>query len=135
MVLLTFFASPTIATVANIPLFAKHHSVQTSGSKKLWRPYRVQGAGKASGKVTTKSLLEDWQKEKKQVTLIGMTNAGLLQKALDLLGLGALKHDSADGSAEEDAVYPPVKDEVDNMISLQKIFINGKGENSGRRKY
>ena len=130
---------PTIATVANIPLFAKHHSVQTSGNKKLWRPYRVQGCGKESGKVTTKSLLENWQKEKKQVTLIGMTNAGLLQKALDLLGLGALKHptnsDSADGSAEEESVYPPVKDEVDNMISLPKIFINGKGENSGRRKY
>mmetsp|Transcript_12964 Transcript_12964/g.23839 ORF Transcript_12964/g.23839 Transcript_12964/m.23839 type:complete len:633 (+) Transcript_12964:102-2000(+) len=132
---------PNIAKIANIPLFAKEKSEQTTknqGQKRLWIPYRVQGArregdeekGSDSGRggvVTTKSLLQDWQTGR-PLTLIGRTNAGLMMKALDLLGLEGLKNDAgADGDAEDELASAM----IGKMENLPKFHVNGKGDTSG----
>jgi len=93
---------PNIARVANLPLYAKEHSKQTTENSRSprWIPYRVQGVRKEEeeggdsvrgGLVKTRSLLEDW-KQFKPLTLVGRTNGGLMVKAMDLLGLGELKN-------------------------------------------
>mmetsp|Transcript_30586 Transcript_30586/g.64706 ORF Transcript_30586/g.64706 Transcript_30586/m.64706 type:complete len:1199 (+) Transcript_30586:90-3686(+) len=172
---------PNIAKFANIALFAKEKSAQTTnnfGNKRLWIPYRVVGARKDDGKeekddedgdvrgglVTTKSLLEDWKKYR-PLTVIGRDNGGLMIKAMDLLGLGALKNptpeETADGDGEEGMMphffemmrtaalgrgtipclgMPPivVDDAMVTMIdteNLPKLHINGKGETSGAGKW
>lgn len=138
---------PTIAKVANIPLYAKEKSLQTTklSNVKLWKPYRVEGGreaeGDESGKVTTTSLLENWQKEKKTITLIGRTNARLMQRAMALLGLGSLENptpieSSEDGNSDHDyGNCTSMKEELEStMIKVEdipKIHING-GVTSGR---
>jgi hypothetical protein len=104
----------------------------------------VQGASPVEGKVTTDSLLENWQKYK-PLTLIGTTNSGLMIKAMDLLGLGGLKNpesegdDSGEDSSEvgdgsvgtEDAGLTTLID----VNNLPRFHINGKGETSGTKKW
>jgi len=147
---------PNIAKMANIPLFAKEHSLQTTGKKHLWVPYRVQGARKGDedeqdgGTITTKSLLKDWQKYKPLV-LIGSSNHGLMTKAMDLLGLSELKHpprlessdphdivDSTeveDGNPSQMLSGNAVANLMTNMGTLPRFHINGKGESSGPAKW
>ncbi|KAL7546573.1 hypothetical protein ACHAWF_009905 [Thalassiosira exigua] len=143
---------PDIARIANIPLFAKEMSVLTTGEKRTWIPYRVEGEGGTTGveggreneeKVTTKSLLKNWQKYK-PLTLIGRSNAGLMVKAMDLLGLGGLKSDS--DTLPEEGVRS-IDSEGSSSISdleeiadtgnrnLPKFHINGKGSGSGKGKW
>lgn len=140
---------PTIAKIANLPLFAKDKSLQTTlPGASLWRPYRVKGGRKGEdGHITTKSLLENT--DNKTITLIGLTNAGLMERAMDLLGLGALKKHKAtnteidsddeeekegEGTVDDDDINDMVTSEID-PTNLPKIHINGKGENSGFKKF
>jgi len=146
---------PTIAQVANLPLFAKDKSLQTTlPGASLWRPYRVKGGRKGEeGNITTKSLLENWSTDNKTITLIGLTNAGLMERAMDLLGLGVLKKPKATKAEndsdedkyddEEEEEEESVDDNIDLVTSaplidptnLPKIHINGKGESSGFKKF
>ena len=142
---------PTIAQVANLPLFAKDKSLQTTlPGASLWRPYRVKGGRKGEeGNITTKSLLENWSTDNKTITLIGLTNAGLMERAMDLLGLGALKKPRATNTENDDEDHDDneeeetVDDDIDMVTSallidpsnLPKIHINGKGESSGFKKF
>lgn len=135
---------PSIAKVANIPLFAKEYSPQTTADERkwgpLWKPYRVQGAQvKGESTVVTKSLVENWR-DYKPLTLIGATNAALMQRALDLLGLSGLKNPGDPGEGGE----APSDDEhgasVNNTVTVDvenipRFHINGKGESSGFRKW
>lgn len=95
--------------------------------------------------ITTKSLLEDWQKYK-PLTLVGFSNSGLMVKAMDILGLGGLKNPiSEDGESFGDGEETPssnttAEDDLTsalkaNMGNLPKFHINGKGETSGASKW
>ncbi len=79
---------PGIACVVNTAaLYPKEKSPQTSGKSSqncLWIPYPVIGAADG-GEVTTKPLLPDWQQ--RQITLIEVTNGGLVMTAMKILGL------------------------------------------------
>ena len=79
---------PGIARVVNTAaLYPKEKSPQTSGKSSqncLWIPYPVIGAADG-GEVTTKPLLPDWQQ--RQITLIEVTNGGIVMTAMKILGL------------------------------------------------
>lgn len=140
---------PEIAKAANIPLFAKEKSIQTTenhGNNRLWIPYRVQGASKEmeAGKITTISLLQEWKKYK-PLTLIGTTNSGLMIKAMDLLGLAGLKNpESEEDDNDENSSGVGVCDleaedagltTLIDVNNLPRFHINGKGETSGTKKW
>ncbi|KAL7549750.1 hypothetical protein ACHAWF_013012 [Thalassiosira exigua] len=140
---------PGIARVANVPLFAKEKSLLTTGWKRTWIPYRVEGAagttkvagdgeeGENSDGVTTESLASNWQKYK-PLTLIGARNAGLMVKAMDLIGLGGLKTDTlseeSGGSTSSEDSSSDLIGTVD-MSLIPKIHISGKGMGSGKGKW
>lgn len=129
---------PAIARIANIALFAKQNSPQTSAyttkDRKLWIPYRVEGAGcvDESCSAITESIVENWR-TKGPVTLMAYKNATLMMKVIELLGLGYLKVSSDTESLEE---CPPDSDSSASISELlPKFHINGKGEDSGPNKW
>lgn len=145
---------PTIAKVANVPLFVKEVSPQTTqnhGNGRVWIPYRVEGArldgeedddDGGGGRITTSSLLTNWR-ERGPITLIGRTNAGLMIKAMDLLGLAGLKNPS-DEEVEEEGVGSDVEDALATAGSARVAtaggmpkfhVISGAGETSGRGRW
>jgi len=142
----SFRFGPNIAKVANIPLFAKEKSEQTTskrGERRLWIPYRVQGvrkeedddSGRRGGVVTTESLLKDWQKYK-PLTFIGSTNKSIMVKAMDLLGLEALKVGDCEGEDEnKEASSEDVNNMIDAVENIPKFHINGRGDSSGMKKF
>eukprot|EP00592_Proboscia_alata_P001278 CAMPEP_0194373956 /NCGR_PEP_ID=MMETSP0174-20130528/22325_1 /TAXON_ID=216777 /ORGANISM="Proboscia alata, Strain PI-D3" /LENGTH=925 /DNA_ID=CAMNT_0039153245 /DNA_START=461 /DNA_END=3238 /DNA_ORIENTATION=+ len=75
-----------IASVANVVLYAKHKSSQTTDNKHspIWSPYRLQGCNR-EGTVTDEALLPKWKEM--PVTLIAATNATLLLAAVQLFGM------------------------------------------------
>jgi len=141
---------PSIAKVANLVLFAKENSPQTTGSGgSNWRPYRLYGKENCDGIVTVggDSLLEDLKNDK--VTLIGRTNAHLLVKALHLFGFkfddpkeeGDEKESKSSLDNEHDATnHFSDKGRLSDICSIEpsqfpKIHINGKGDSSGIKKW
>lgn len=115
---------PEIAKIANLSTFAKERSPQTLGrtALPLWLPFRIEGVFAGEGLLTTKSTLLD-RRQHKQITAIGSTNACLMKKALDLLGLANLKNPAACDNANDDI----------NITEIPRIHINGKGETSGMK--
>jgi superfamily I DNA/RNA helicase len=123
---------PNIARVANCVLYCKEKSSQTS-KKTTWNPYRVTGASKVPCQVTKDSIMSNWKE--KRVTVIASTNAMLLMQAVAVLGF-APKSDE-----DEDKDDASVEDEGDvthhdaGPLEIPKIHLNGKGPNSGARKW
>jgi len=142
----------TIANIANVILFSKEYSPQTTANDyaPIWRPYRLQGCG-GNGRVVADSILDKWKEM--PVTIIAMTNATLLLTAVCMLGMtindkGTESQDMADTdsnteSPSEDLLPEPPENVLSSPnsnsspveIVLPKIHINGKGENSGRKKW
>lgn len=139
---------PNLARIANVALFAKERSPQTNASAdgrtpRLWRPYRVEGArgvdvagggegggetdGVPGGRATTTPLLEEWRKYR-PLALIGRTNAGLMVKAMDLIGLAGLRDISAEDAGGEGEA-------VDMAGDLPRFHINGKGDSLGKARW
>jgi hypothetical protein len=120
---------PNIATIANMVLFAKQKSPQTTGSyTKTWQPYRVTGAGPVVGTVTSESLLPKWKTQK--VTILAFTNVALLMQAVALLGYTRTREED---EGEESVAAPPTIPFDPSM--MPKFHINGRGENSGMKKW
>eukprot|EP00804_Cyclotella_cryptica_P009997 CCRYP_015421-RD/>CCRYP_015421-RD protein AED:0.11 eAED:0.14 QI:371/0.75/0.8/1/0.5/0.2/5/0/796 len=146
----SFRFGPAVAQIANIALFVKENSPQTTDyigkDKKLWIPYRVEGVSRedADSIVTTRSLLQRDSWNKRPVTIIGRKNGTLLKTALDLMNLGHLKQqqDGFDVLEQMLGEQPPSND-LDDFLSsplvlsktLPKFHINGKGETSGARMW
>jgi hypothetical protein len=137
---------PNIARVANIVLFAKTKSSQTTCKRPTWRPYRVTGANKAPCHVTDTPL--DWHDKNKPVTVIAFTNATLMIQAVTLLGFKVVAENDSEESDDEYGLEhgpePPLLDRDDGEgqvgvttapIDIPRIALNGKGENSGARKW
>ena len=137
-----------IARVANIPLFAKEKSIQTTqnlGKYRLWIPYRIEGARCEKDcdddmlirGVTTKSLLENRQ-QFKSITVIGRSNAGLMIKAIDLIGLSSLKNPGP-AEDEEESSHQEINAvmDVENLLdkNLPRFHVVGQGETSGAKKF
>jgi superfamily I DNA/RNA helicase len=121
---------PNIATVANMVLFAKQKSPQTTGSyTKTWQPYRVTGAGPVVGTVTSESLLPKWKTQK--VTILAFTNVALLMQAVTFLGYTRTREEDEEGDEPVEAP-PPIPFDA-SMIP--KFHINGRGESSGLKKW
>jgi len=134
---------PEISKIANIALFAKENSPQTSLSGYLWKPYRVQGARDEDySTVTTESLISSWRKHT-PLTLIGYSNNGLMIKAMDMLGLGALKNPGRERHSDEEGGLSDDDDMTDveskelfmNLDKFPKFHINGEGEMSGMGRW
>jgi hypothetical protein len=130
-----------IARIANVILFCKEKSPQTTTNRPTWRPYRVKGGSKTPCKVTGESLLDNWKEQK--VTVIAFANATLMMEAVGLLGF-TMQSEESDGS-EDEATKPFIgkekseKDESEKAdtvpLDIPKIHLNGKGENSGAGKW
>jgi hypothetical protein len=136
---------PAIAQMANIALFVKENSPQTTNyvdsTRRLWLPYRVEaGRGKADSIVTPRSLLQrDWW-TKRPVTIIGRKNGSLLKKALELMDLGYLEQVGAgpnDKCGVECLGLGAASADVEALLlnNVPKFHINGKGESSGVRAW
>lgn len=134
-----------IAQVANISLFVKENSPQTTNyvdrTDKQWIPYRVDAAREEDYSiVSTRSLLHrDWW-NKRPVTIIGRKNGTLLKIALELMDLGHLEHSGAMTDAERSmglAAIETDSNELEMLLakSMPKFHINGKGETSGARAW
>ena len=110
-----------IARVANLILFCKERSPQTSQNpyKMTWRPYRVQGGSPRAGTVTGRKL--DWKEQK--FTLIAYKNATLMKEAL--LTMGYEMSDDIEDQEGDNGV---------DTLEMPKFFVNGKGS-SGARKF
>jgi UvrD/REP helicase N-terminal domain len=121
---------PSIAKIANIVLFAKEKSPQSMGYTKTWQPYRVIGGGSSDCYATTESLLPKWKNEK--VTLIAFANVTLLTHAVGLLGM---KNEESINNGEEGDVPSLARSEPQIATNFPKIHINGRGENSGMKKW
>jgi superfamily I DNA/RNA helicase len=119
---------PAIAKIANVVLFAKEKSPQTTGYTKTWQPYRVTGAGATTGTVTAESLLPLWKTQK--LTLLAHANVALLIEAVSMLGFE--KPSSEDGAADGADVVPSTPFDP---TMIPKFHINGRGENSGMKKW
>jgi hypothetical protein len=130
-----------IARIANVILFCKEKSPQTTTDRPTWRPYRVKGGSKTPCKVTGESLLVNWKKQK--VTVIAFANVTLMIEAVQVLGF-TMQSEESDGS-EDEATNPIIgeKESVhdgsgeDEIVHLDipKIHLNGKGANSGAGKW
>jgi hypothetical protein len=130
-----------IARIANVILFCKEKSPQTTTNRPAWRPYRVKGGSKTPCKVTGESLLENWKERK--VTVIAFANVTLMMEAVRLLGF-TMHQEESDGSEDEAIKLFTGEEESENHESEQddtvpldipKIHLNGKGENSGAGKW
>ena len=127
---------PSIARIANVPLFAKEYSPQTNNylfkQKKQWIPYRIVGArGEEESSVTTASLLGK-SKEAGTITFIARTNYALMFKAMEIMGLGSLVEGAVDSDSDETTSNIP---DIPVSLHLKKIHINGKGDSSGLKKW
>lgn len=127
----------------------------------LNRPYRVVGGG-GEGKVTADPILSKWKE--KQITLISFSNATLMSTAVELFGMDmstiAKNGDESEGEndEEQERTESGFSSEDDNnatfvseghvakpekledfkgldALTFPKIHINGKGENSGMKKW
>ncbi|KAJ9438303.1 hypothetical protein DIPPA_16675 [Diplonema papillatum] len=83
---------PAIGNIANVVLSVKERCPQTNlppwkGQTPTWHPYRLVGAGSPACRVTTKPLSPDWKSGK--VTILGYTNAALMEAAFRVLGAAA----------------------------------------------
>mmetsp|Transcript_27674 Transcript_27674/g.65824 ORF Transcript_27674/g.65824 Transcript_27674/m.65824 type:complete len:1040 (+) Transcript_27674:188-3307(+) len=138
---------PDVARIANIALFAKENSPQTSKASSynpLWKPYRVEGARKVGySTVMTESMAQNWR-DHKPLTLLGMTNAGLMMKAMGLLGLDTLRKANRVCTDDDDELSVDLlgdeSEEESNSRPLDsenwpRFHINGKGDNSGIKKW
>ena len=138
----SFRFGTSIARAANTILFAKENSAQTPGGgsgAKTWNPYRIQTDAAKHCVVTDSSILPLWRE--KQITLIGFSNGGLMMAAMAAMGMGSLlqaDEGDEDGSESEGEgrCHSNVKED-NNLTSdrLPKICINGKGDNSGIKKW
>jgi hypothetical protein len=83
----SFRFGPEIAAIANILLFCKQKSPQTTAAAniktKTWIPYRIQGAGPA-GSVTTSSLI-DTIADKGSVTVLAGSNVEVSYSILRMM--------------------------------------------------
>jgi hypothetical protein len=130
-----------IARIANIILFCKEKSPQTTSNRPTWRPYRVKGGSKTPCKVTGESLLDNWKEQK--VTAIAFANATLMMEAVGLLGFTMQSKESNESEDEATKSFigeeEPENDgsEEDDTVPLDipKIHLNGKGANSGAGKW
>ena len=121
---------PSIARIANLVLFSKEKSPQSTGYTKTWQPYRVVGGGDSDCYATTESLLPNWKNEK--VTLIAFANVTLLTHAVGLLGM---KNEEHMDNGDEGDVDVSARSEPQIATDFPKIHINGRGENSGMKKW
>ena len=132
---------PSIARIANVPLFAKEYSPQTNDylfkPKKQWLPYRIEGArGENESSIVTDSLLGK-SSEVGTITFIARTNYALMFKAMEIMGLGSLVSGQSDvdsDSAEITSGGPdiPISLQLENM---PKFHINGEGDLSGLKRW
>ena len=143
---------PAVSKIANLVLYAKHHSEQTcfsyDGSPKNWKPYRTKpGIPDKEGLITTEKVSAQWATAK--VTVIARTNATLLIEALEVLGFAFGCDDSDAGIMDDEGervasdLHSPQNHEVtpsddeqegdsdDSLLPIPKIHINGSGEHSG----
>lgn len=100
---ISFRFGPRIACISNTILFAKHNSPQ----RKFFQDYRIIGRGFAKGRVTSRDLLLN--SDVRPLTILGRSNAALLDKALELLT-------------------------TDGAVDL-KIALLGDGPSSGAKKW
>ena len=119
----SFRFGPCIAAVANLVLFAKEKSPQTTGDpnrrgridvapKKSWTPYRVVGGSSCAGQVFTAAACPSRSQPQSQTRppsrcILAYQNISLLRAVL----------------------------QDDGTVGDLKVAINGDGENSGRRKW
>lgn len=115
-----------IAAVANCILNCKEFSPQ----RNLWTPYRLTGATGNRGIVTSNCLLSV---RDGPVTILAPTNINLLQIALKCLLPPTLPADYSSPLSSSSSSPPPTP--FIPPISSLKISINGKGEDSGPRKW
>jgi hypothetical protein len=137
---------PAIAQIANVALFVKKYSPQTTGyedrSDKQWIPYKIEAAKDEDySTVTPRSLLQkDWW-NKRPITIIGRKNGTLLKKALELMDLGHLEQDGAQNVEEQGMGLAGVAEDplfdLETLLArnMPKFHINGKGESSGTRAW
>ncbi|KAK1747683.1 hypothetical protein QTG54_001646 [Skeletonema marinoi] len=128
---------PSIARIANVPLFAKEYSPQTNNylfkQKKQWLPYRIEGArGEEESSITTDSLLGK-SNEVGTITFIARTNYALMFKAMEIMGLGALDDDS-DGDEIMSKMMPAIHVPL-HLDNVPKFHINGEGDLSGLKRW
>mmetsp|Transcript_18431 Transcript_18431/g.31190 ORF Transcript_18431/g.31190 Transcript_18431/m.31190 type:complete len:1010 (+) Transcript_18431:1561-4590(+) len=128
---------PSIARIANVPLFAKEYSPQTNNylfkQKKQWLPYRIEGArGEEESSITTDSLLGK-SNEVGTITFIARTNYALMFKAMEIMGLGALDDDS-DGDEIMSKMMPDIHVPL-HLDNVPKFHINGEGDLSGLKRW
>jgi hypothetical protein len=130
-----------IARIANVILFCKEKSPQTTTNRPTWRPYRVKGGSKMPCKVTGESLLDNWKEQK--VTAIAFANVTLMMEAVRLLGftIQSEEYDESEDEAkqnfigEEESGNDGSEQDDTAPLDLPKIHLNGKGENSGAGKW
>lgn len=124
------------------------------------RPYRVVGGGDDEGTVTADPIISQWKE--RQITLISFSNATLMSTAVELFGMDmstiAKNGDENEVEEEQERTEAGFSSEDDNnatfaseghvtksekledfnildTLTFPKIHINGKGENSGMRKW
>ncbi|KAL7517357.1 hypothetical protein ACHAWX_002285 [Stephanocyclus meneghinianus] len=145
----SFRFGPAVARIANVALYVKENSPQTteySGKdRKLWIPYRVEGVSQGDDEsiVTTRSLLQRDGRNKRPVTIIGRKNGTLLKVALELMNLGHLEQQQDEFDVFVELTDERPNDELEDFLaspsvllkSLPKFHINGKGETSGARMW
>jgi hypothetical protein len=138
---------PAIAQMANVALFVKKYSPQTTyyenKEDKLWMPYKIEAARDEDySTVAPRSLLQkDWR-NKRPITIIGRKNGTLLKKALELMDLGHLQQQGSAQTVEEQKMGS-LGVEEDPLLDLEmllarnmpKFHINGKGEASGTKAW
>jgi superfamily I DNA/RNA helicase len=105
---------PGIVNIANLVLYAKHYSDQTSKKwdrrkqKEVWKgwsPYRVKAGMDKPSVVTSAPLLPDWRqyKEKSEkITLIARQNKTLFVEALSLFNYEPTSPDNQQGGNDDD---------------------------------
>ncbi len=126
----------------------------------IHRPYRVVGGGDDEGTVTADPIISQWKE--RQITLISFSNATLMSTAVELFGMDMSKianngdenelekeqeRSEAGFSSKDDNNYTFASERhvtksekledfnILNAVTFPKIHINGKGQNSGMRKW
>jgi superfamily I DNA/RNA helicase len=139
----SFRFGPAIASMANVILFTKEKSPQTTSKKKpkkkTWNPYRLKGGGDTSGYVTSKPL----KKSEGKFTVIAFSNATLLMAAVGMMGMPVGEY--APETTQKASVVAKVPDDGEEQVAeegddvvrldLPKFHINGKGEFSGMSRW
>ena len=127
---------PSVARIANVPLFAKEYSPQTNNyllsPRKQWIPYRIEGSkSEEESSVTLDSLIG-----KSKVTFIARTNFTLMFKAMEIMGFGCLaeEKDGNDSDVEESESTPNMTPSV-KLKNVPKFHINGDGDLSGLKRW